>query len=76
MNNKLLELTSKFFKVDINLLSENTTANDVEGWDSLAHATFIIFLEKEFGVEFDLQEMLEIDTLGSLSRLVENSLKK
>ncbi len=76
MNNKLLELTSKFFKVDINLLSENTTADDVEGWDSLAHATFIIHLEKEFGVEFDLQEMLEIDTLGSLSRLVENSLKK
>ena len=76
MNNKLLELTSEFFKVDINLLNEKTTADDVEGWDSLAHATFIIFLEKEFGVEFDLQEMLEIDTLGSLSRLVENSLKK
>tara|TARA_Y100000589_G_C27117967_1_gene615133 strand:+ start:96 stop:326 length:231 start_codon:yes stop_codon:yes gene_type:complete len=76
MNNKLLELTSEFFKVDVNLLNENTTADDVEGWDSLAHATFIIFLEKEFGVEFDLQEMLEIDTLGSLSRLIENSLKK
>ena len=76
MNNKLLELTSEFFKVDVNLLNENTTAGDVEGWDSLAHATFIIFLEKEFGVEFDLQEMLEIDTLGSLSRLIENSLKK
>ena len=76
MNNKLLKLTSEFFKVDVNLLNENTTADDVEGWDSLAHATFIIFLEKEFGVEFDLQEMLEIDTLGSLSRLIENSLKK
>ena len=76
MNNKLLELTSKFFKVDVNSLNEKTVADDVEGWDSLAHATFIIFLEKEFGIEFDLQEMLEIDTLGSLSRIIENSLKK
>ena len=76
MNNKLLELTSEFFKVDVNSLNENTVADDVEGWDSLAHATFIIFLEEKFGIEFDLQEMLEIDTLGSLSKIIENSLKK
>ena len=74
MNKKLLELTSKFFKVDINTLNENTIADDVEGWDSLAHATFIIYLEKEFGVEFNLSDILEIESLGSLSNLIDKLL--
>ena len=74
MNKKLLELTSKFFKVDITTLNENTIADDVEGWDSLAHASFIIFLEKEFGVEFNLSDILAIESLGSLSKLIDKLL--
>ena len=74
MNKRLLELTSEFFKVDINLLSANTVADDIEGWDSLAHATFIIHLEKNFEVEFDLNDIIEIDNLGCLSNLIDKLL--
>ena len=75
MLNKVIELTSQFFKVDKSELSKNTTADDIEEWDSLAHASFIVFLEKELGITFDLNEIMNIKDLGDLSLLIEKILK-
>ena len=75
MNKKLLELTSDFFKVDISNLKENTTASDVEGWDSLAHATFIIHLEENLQITFDLNDLMKMDNMAELSNIVNEKLK-
>ncbi len=76
MIDKVIELTSKFFKVDKSSLSANTTADDIEEWDSLAHASFIVFLEEELGITFQLNEIMNIKDLGDLSLLIEKLLKK
>ena len=75
MNQKLLELTSEFFKVDISELNENTTASDVEGWDSLAHATFIIHLEENLQISFDLNDLMKMNSMGELSNIINEKLK-
>ena len=75
MLNKVIELTSQFFKVDKSELSNDTTADDIEEWDSLAHASFIVFLEKELGITFELNEIMNIKDLGDLSLLIEKILK-
>lgn len=35
-------------------------ASEISGWDSLNHVTLVMELEKEFGLEFDLFEALEL----------------
>ena len=75
MNQKLLELTSKYFKVDISNLNENTTAYDVDGWDSLAHASFIIHLEENLQISFDLKDLVKMDNMGELSNIIDEKLK-
>ena len=42
------------------------TAKDVEGWDSLAHVTIIVSLEKAFGVRFRIGEMASLKNVGEL----------
>ena len=56
-------------------LKENTTASDVEGWDSLAHATFIIHLEENLQITFDLNDLMKMDNMGELSNIVDEKLK-
>jgi acyl carrier protein len=46
------------------ILNEGMTAEDVDGWDSLAHINLIIAIEKRFGVKFATAE---------ISRLKEDS---
>ena len=75
MLDKVIILTSEYFKVDKNELNKDTTADDIEDWDSLAHASFIVFLEKELGITFELNEIMNIKDLGDLSDLIEKLLK-
>ena len=55
-------------------LPENTgTAtrfSEIPLWNSLNHAFIINSIEKQYGIEFDLDEMIECETLGDICGLV------
>jgi acyl-CoA synthetase (AMP-forming)/AMP-acid ligase II/acyl carrier protein len=48
-----------------------TTADDVEGWDSLAHASLILKVEQTFGIRFDDGEIFKLANVGQLIDRVE-----
>lgn len=52
-------------------LEENTTANDVPGWDSLHHIDIIVAIEKFFNIKFKGLEILRIKNLGDLQQLID-----
>jgi acyl carrier protein len=47
-------------------LSEEMTAADIDGWDSLAHITLIMEIESAFSVEFTTQEVMSWDNVGQM----------
>jgi acyl carrier protein len=57
-------------------LTPATTAEDVEGWDSMNHIFIVVELEKRFGVKFQAAEMEELKNVGELATLVEQKLAK
>ena len=48
------------------VLNEETTAEDIEEWDSLAHVQLIEKIEDVFGVRFSAKEMMSWEELGEL----------
>jgi acyl carrier protein len=58
------------------MISRDTTAADVEGWDSLMHVRLIISIEKAFQVRFTSSEVAALKTVGDLVDLVESKLSK
>ena len=46
------------------VLEEDTTAEDIEEWDSLAHVQLIEKIEGVFGVKFSAKEMMSWDDVG------------
>ncbi|RJQ34480.1 acyl carrier protein [Candidatus Parcubacteria bacterium] len=42
------------------------TPKDVPEWDSMNYLLFIADLEKEYGVVFDMQEVLSMQSLGDV----------
>ncbi len=55
-------------------ISDDLTATDVEGWDSLTHMSIITALERDFGVKFKLREINKLKNLGSLIELISSKL--
>jgi acyl carrier protein len=59
---------------DINL-NGNTTADDVPGWDSLAHISLILAVERNFKVRFATTEIGGLSNIGELVALIEAQVK-
>ena len=57
-------------------LTPATTAEDVDGWDSMNHIFIVVELEKRFGVKFQAAEMEELKNVGELAHLVAQKLAK
>ena len=56
-------------------ISDETTANDIEDWDSLSHITLISAVEEEFGYKFQMKDVLGLKNVGEMVTLLENNLK-
>lgn len=56
-------------------LSQDTTADDVPGWDSMNHIFIVVEIERRFGIKFDTSEMEELRTVGELVHLIGNKLR-
>ena len=52
------------------VLKDEMTANDVDGWDSLAHIGIILAVEKNFGIRLRAAEVASLDRVGTLVDLV------
>jgi acyl carrier protein len=58
------EVVRTVFADDEISLTESTTAEDVDGWDSLMHLNLVIALEKRFGIRFTTAEISQMKEEG------------
>jgi len=56
------------------VIKDDMSSDKVEGWDSLANLHLIIELEGNFGIEFDFNELLNIENWGALKELVKKKI--
>jgi acyl carrier protein len=59
------------FNNDRLVLRLETTAGEVEGWDSLMHIDLIVAIEREFKMRFTTAEVTSLKNVGDLAALVE-----
>ena len=71
---KVRETVASSFGVDVASLTDATTARDVEGWDSLAHATLILRLQRIFAVRLDPAQANGAQDLGALIAVVRDTM--
>lgn len=48
------------------VLTDETTANDIEEWDSLSHIQLIVAIEKAFGIKFTSLEIMKWKNVGEM----------
>lgn len=53
------------------VLTEDTSAEDVPGWDSMTHIALLVETECRFGITFQTAELDGLQRIGDLVRLIE-----
>lgn len=51
-------------------LEDNTTADDIEDWDSLTHIDLVVAVEKEFGIKFSMGEVRKLQNVGEMVDII------
>jgi acyl carrier protein len=63
---KLHEIFLDVFDLDELELTDETSANDIEEWDSLSHIQLIVAIEKAFGIKFTSLEIMKWRNVGEM----------
>ncbi|EKD55802.1 MAG: hypothetical protein ACD_59C00033G0010 [uncultured bacterium] len=72
---KLTRIFCEVFDDDTIKIDVHSTANDVEGWDSLSHVNLIVSIEKRFKIKFETKELLTFKNVGDLRNSIEKKIK-
>ena len=74
----LQEVFRRVFDDDDLTISDSTSADDIDGWDSMAHINLIIATEKHFGIRFATAEISGLkangQNIGTFVALLEKKL--
>lgn len=55
-------------------ISSETTANDIDGWDSLSHINLVVAIEKHFGIKFKSSEIMKWKNVGQMRESIKEKL--
>ena len=50
---------------DIHVTAE-TTADDIEDWDSLEHINLVVAIEAKFGIKFNMSDVVKFKNVGEM----------
>lgn len=74
--NRLTSIIADSLELDDLKLTRATTADDVEGWNSIAHVRIVVAAERAFGVRFGTGEITSLKNVGDLMGLIKRRLQR
>ena len=60
MEDRIKEVMAAVFEIPVYEITDESSPDNIESWDSLKHMNLILALEEEFGVQFTDTEILEM----------------
>lgn len=67
---KLNEVFRDVFDDEDITVDENTTADDIEDWDSLEHINLMAAVESEFGIKFSMGQVVTMKNVGEMAEII------
>lgn len=51
-------------------VNDDTTADDIEDWDSLEHINLMAAVESEFGIKFSMGQIMTMKNVGEMADII------
>jgi acyl carrier protein len=64
------------FDVDPQSITLDTSPDDVPAWDSMGHVTLASSLERTFDLTFDVDDLMEMENVRAICKVVQSKLDK
>ena len=55
-------------------VTEETTSDDIDDWDSLEHINLIAAVEQQFGIKFNMGQIVTMKNVGEMVNIIESQI--
>jgi len=73
---KVQQAFKNAFDVDPQAVTIDTTASDISAWDSVGHLSLAGSLEEAFGITLDVDELMEMESVREIVRIISSKVSK
>ena len=70
---KVNEVFREVFEDDSIIVKDETTADDIEEWDSLMHITLVSEIENAFGFKFKMKDVVGMKNVGEMLDIIKEA---
>jgi acyl carrier protein len=70
LDNVLKKIFVETFAISPDQYCDTLAPDEVQKWDSLGHVQLVMTLQGEFGIEFDVDEMMEMENVGKIKEIL------
>ena len=70
MLDKLRNAFVKAFGIESAKFSPDWTPDDVSGWDSLGHLRLVTAIEEQFGIQLEVDDIMEMDRVNKIIEIL------
>lgn len=67
---RVIQILATVMKVSAEDVRDADVFTEVKGWDSLNHLNFVMGVEREFGIRFDIQEVTMINSVSQTLAMI------
>lgn len=68
--NRVRQIVSDVLQVDEDVITPDSSPENVASWDSVQHLNLVLALEGEYSLEFLPEEMDRMKTVGEIAKLI------
>ena len=73
---RLNEVFRDMFDDESITVNDQTTADDIEDWDSLEHINLMAAVESEFGIKFSMGQVVTMKNVGEMVDIILQKVQK
>ena len=74
VKNKVNSIVADVLQIDVKNIKATDSPETIDKWTSLFHVLIIDKIEKEFGISFNFDELIEIESVKNIYSSLENKL--
>ena len=70
MTEELRILVADVLRVPPSQIDDSSTPQHFENWDSIQHVSLVVAIEEQFGVEFEPEEIRDMESIGKIDKIL------
>ena len=75
LERKIKDVMKAVFEISVDKIDEESSIDNIDLWDSMGHIKLILSIEKDFGMQFNVDDVVEMTSYKRIREIIQDKNK-